>query len=128
MHVLFVFVRRKQRERAECDETRFFRPALLSRHYFVPCAGPRLFPPQFNEYSRALTALILPSIPACYPDVALDSPHCREPIKTCKNIWEVWLPGMQLAIVASQQRNKRAVRGFDEGQPENVLNHSSMGR
>lgn len=89
-------------------------PAQLSRHYFVPCADPLLFFSFFIEYSRALTALILPSIPACYPDVTLDSPHDRDLIKTCQNIWEVRLPGMQLANVASQQRNQRAVRSFYE--------------
>lgn len=81
--------------------------------YGVRCRTP--FFSKFMEYSRALTALILPSIPVCYSDVTLDSPHGRDLIKTCKNIWEVQLPGMQLAKAASQQRNKRNVRSFYEG-------------
>lgn len=93
---------------------RHFQACLVELTLFFPVFRLSAFP-QFIEYSRALTAPILPSIPTCYPDVAPDSPHCRDPIKTCKNIWEVRLPGMQLEIVASQQRNKRAVRSFYEG-------------
>lgn len=65
---------------------------------FCPmCRSTAFFFSFFIEDSRALTALILPSIPACYPDVTLDSPHGGDLIKTCQNIWEVGLPGMQLA-------------------------------
>ena len=87
--------------------TQHFWPPQLRRRYFVPCADPPP-PPQFIEYSRALTALILPSIPACYPNVTLDSPHGKDPIKTCKNIWEVQLPGMQLATVTSETKEQES--------------------